>query len=205
MESDIFTLTEARLIPGPPFPLVIEPAREEIDAVAWATAQRRPIRELLLRHGGILFRGFTGGSVETLSSFIAAVSGEPLPYMEGTSPRHEVGDHIYTSTDYPAHQRIPLHNELSYSNNWPLRLFFHCVTPPTSGGATPVADSRNVYQRISPALRERLEERGYLYVRHFSPTSASVGGKHSRPTTALPSNAIAPTTTSTSPGGRTTS
>ena len=60
MESDIFTLTEARLIPGPPLPLVIEPASEEIDAVAWATAQRRPIRELLLRHGGILFRGFTG-------------------------------------------------------------------------------------------------------------------------------------------------
>jgi alpha-ketoglutarate-dependent taurine dioxygenase len=97
------------------------------------------------------------------------VSGDPLPYMEGTSPRHEVGDHIYTSTDYPAHQRIPLHNELSYSNTWPLRLFFHCITPPSSGGATPVADSRNVYQRISPALRERLEKRGYLYVRHFGP------------------------------------
>jgi hypothetical protein len=30
-----------------------------------------------------------------------------------------------------------------------------------------VADCRNVYQRISPALRKRLEERDYLYVRHF--------------------------------------
>jgi hypothetical protein len=30
-----------------------------------------------------------------------------------------------------------------------------------------VADCRNVYQRISPPLRERLEERDYLYVRHF--------------------------------------
>ncbi len=169
MESDIFTLTEARRIPGPTFPLVIEPAREEIDAVGWATAQRRPIRELLLRHGGVLFRGFTAGSVETFRSFIAAVSGEPLPYMEGSSPRHEVADRVYTSTDYPPRHRIPLHNELSYSNTWPLRLFFHCVVPPASGGATPVADSRNVYQRISPALRERLEERDYLYVRHFDP------------------------------------
>jgi alpha-ketoglutarate-dependent taurine dioxygenase len=169
VESDVFTLMEARLIPGPPLPLVVEPARDEIDLVAWATAQRRPIRELLLRHGAILFRGFTRGSVETFRSFIAAVSGEPLPYMEGTSPRHEVGDRVYTSTDYPPRHRIPLHNELSYSNTWPLRLFFHCVTPPARGGATPVADSRNVYQRISPALRERLEERDYLYVRHFSP------------------------------------
>ena len=30
-----------------------------------------------------------------------------------------------------------------------------------------MADCRNVYQRISPAVRERLEERDYLYVRHF--------------------------------------
>jgi Taurine catabolism dioxygenase TauD, TfdA family len=80
---------------------VIAPAIAEIDAVAWATTQRRPIRELLLRHGGILFRGFTRGSVETFRSFIAAVSGEPLPYMEGSSPRHEVADRVYTSTDYP--------------------------------------------------------------------------------------------------------
>lgn len=162
-------LPEAKRIPGPPLPLVIAPAREDIDVLLWATAQRRLIRELLLCHGGILFRGFARGSVETFSSFVAAVSGEPLPYMEGSSPRHEVADHVYTSTDYPADQRIPLHNELSYSHTWPLRIFFHCVEPPASGGATPVADSRNVYQRISPALRERLEERDYLYVRHFRP------------------------------------
>jgi alpha-ketoglutarate-dependent taurine dioxygenase len=167
VESDVLTLMEARRIPGPPLPLVVGPAREDIDVVAWASAQRGPIRELLLRHGAILFRGFTRGSVETFRSFIAAVSGEPLCYMEGSSPRHEVADRVYTSTDYPPHQRIPMHNELSYSNNWPLRLFFHCVVPPASGGATPLADSRKVYQRISPALRERLEERDYLYVRHF--------------------------------------
>jgi alpha-ketoglutarate-dependent taurine dioxygenase len=167
VEPDVFTLTEARPIPGPPLPLVIEPASEEIDAVAWATAHRRPIRELLLRHGGILFRGFTGGSVETFRSFIAAVSDEPLPYMERSSPRHEVADHVYTSTDYPPRHRIPLHNEQSYNITWPLRIFFHCIVPPASGGATPVADCRNVYQRISPAVRERLEERDYLYVRHF--------------------------------------
>lgn len=169
MEPDVATLVEARLLSGPPLPLVIEPARTNIDVVAWATAQRRSIRELLLRHGGILFRGFTTGSVETFRSFISAVAGEPLPYMEGTSPRHELADRVYTSTDYPAHQRIPMHNELSYSNTWPLRLFFHCVTPPLSGGATPLADSRKVYQRIAPALRQHLEERDYVYVRHFSP------------------------------------
>jgi len=165
--SDVVTQFGARVIPGPPLPLVIEPATDGIDAVAWATAHRHPLRELLLRHGGILFRGFTGGSVETFRRFIAAVSAEPLPYMERSSPRHEVADQVYTSTDHPPRHPIALHNEQSYNVTWPLRIFFHCVLPPAGGGATPVADCRNVYQRISPAVRERLEERDYLYVRHF--------------------------------------
>jgi alpha-ketoglutarate-dependent taurine dioxygenase len=121
----------------------------------------------LLRHGGILFRGFSRGSVETFGNFIAAVSAEPLPYLERSSPRHEVADHVYTSTDHPPRHPIPLHNEQSYNITWPLRIFFHCVIPPASGGGTPVADCRKVYQRISPAVRARLEERDYLYVRHF--------------------------------------
>jgi alpha-ketoglutarate-dependent taurine dioxygenase len=167
LESDVFTLPDARLISDPPLPLVIEPARNGIDAVAWAAEHRDPIRELLLRHGGIMFRGFTEGSVETFRSFIAAVSADPLPYMERSSPRHELTDHVYTSTDYPPRHRIPLHNEQSYNNNFPLRIFFHCVVPPGSEGATPVADCRKVYRRLSPSLRDRLEERDYLYVRHF--------------------------------------
>jgi alpha-ketoglutarate-dependent taurine dioxygenase len=167
VEREVMTLAEARLVPGPPLPLVVEPAGEGIDLVAWATAQRDQIRQLLLRHGGILFRGFTGGSVDTFHRFIAAVSDEPLQYVERSSPRHEVADRVYTSTDYPPKHRIYLHNEQSYNNTWPLRIFFHCLVPPASGGATPVADCRNVYQRISPSLRERLEERDYLYVRHF--------------------------------------
>jgi hypothetical protein len=48
VESNIFTLAEAKIISGPPFPLVIEPAREDIDAVAWAAAQRHSLRELAL-------------------------------------------------------------------------------------------------------------------------------------------------------------
>ena len=202
MGSDVFTLTGARLTPGPPLPLVIEPAKEEIDAMAWATAHRRPLRELLLRHGGILFRGFTGGSVETFRRFIAAVSAEPLPYMERSSPRHEVADQVYTSTDHPPRHPIALHNEQSYNITWPLRIFFHCVLPPAGGGATPVADCRNVYQRISPALPERLEERDYLYVRHFGTGMGLSWQEASRPTTARPSKIIAPTMMSNSAGGR---
>lgn len=167
MESDAIALAGARVLPGPPLPLVIEPDSEEIDATAWADAHRLQLRELLLRHGGILFRGFTGGSVETFAHFVTAVSAQPLPYLERSSPRHEVADQVFTSTDHPARHPIVLHNEQSYNVRWPLRISFHCMVPPAGGGATPVADCRNVYRRISVALRDRLEHRDYLYVRHF--------------------------------------
>jgi alpha-ketoglutarate-dependent taurine dioxygenase len=96
------------------------------------------------------------------------VSGQPLTYQERSSPRHEVGNKIYTSTDYPADESIFLHNEQSYNNTWPLRIFFQCVVPPGRGGATPIADCRRVYGRISKQARQRLEEKGYCYVRTFS-------------------------------------
>jgi alpha-ketoglutarate-dependent taurine dioxygenase len=166
--SDVISLAGARLVSGPALPLVIEPSGGESDAVAWAAVQRVAIRRLLLRHGGLLFRGFTEGSVATFRRFVTAVSADPLPYMERSSPRHELADQVYTSTDHPPRHPIPLHNEQSYNVTWPLRIFFHCVSPSANGGATPVADCRNVYRRISPVLRERLEERDYLYVRHFS-------------------------------------
>jgi alpha-ketoglutarate-dependent taurine dioxygenase len=160
-------LAGARVASDRSLPLVVEPDTGGLDLVHWAGTQRAAISALLLRHGGILFRGFTGGDVDTFHRFMVAVSGEPQPYVERSSPRHEVDNRVYTSTDYPPDQRIYLHNEQSYNITWPLRIFFHCVVAPAAGGGTPVADCRNVYRRISAPLRERLEERGYMYVRHF--------------------------------------
>ena len=39
-----------------------------------------------------------------------------------------MGQKIYTSTDYPASQWIELHNEMSYSHNWPGKIYFFCAT-----------------------------------------------------------------------------
>jgi len=150
-----------------PLPLIIESLSEAVELVQWAGDHRDEIRKKLLRHGGILFRGFRVSEVDTFHSFIVAVSGRPLGYVERSSPRHEVEGHIYTSTDYPADQNIFLHNEQSYNNNWPLRIFFHCVVPPAARGGTPLADCRKIYRRLPAEIRQKLEDRGYAYVRNF--------------------------------------
>jgi alpha-ketoglutarate-dependent taurine dioxygenase len=148
-------------------PLVFRADRAEVQLIAWAQANRDFIESSLLRHGGLLFRGFNVKTAAHLNEFIQALCSEVAEYREPTSPRTHVGDNIYTSTEYPPRESIFLHNENSYSSSWPLRLFFCCVTPATHGGATPLADSRRVYQRIDRDVRERFIEKQIMYVRNF--------------------------------------
>ena len=155
------------LFEGSLLPLVVRPAAGGVDLAAWAAANRALVEENVLRHGAILFRDFGIAGVGDFERFTKAVSGEAMEYRERSSPRHEVGDRVYTSTDYPADQTIFPHNEHSYSRTIPLKLFFCCVTPAREGGETPIADCRRVLRRISPSVRRRFEEHGWTYVRNF--------------------------------------
>jgi alpha-ketoglutarate-dependent taurine dioxygenase len=152
---------------GATFPLVIRPGVRGIDLISWAGSNREFLEERILEHGAILFRDFGLREVKDFGEFVNAVSGELMPYRERSSPRHEVGDKIYTSTDYPAEQKIFPHNEHSYAVELPLRLYFFCQTPAERGGETPIADTRRILGRIDPAIRERFRDKQYMYVRNF--------------------------------------
>jgi alpha-ketoglutarate-dependent taurine dioxygenase len=41
------------------------------------------------------------------------------------------------------------------------------VLAASEGGETPIADIRRIYARVSPSVRERFAERGWMYVRNF--------------------------------------
>jgi len=149
-------------------PLVIEPTVAGVDLLEWVGRQGDFVRRKLHEHGGLLFRNFgVRGAAEFEQFARAASDGEPLPYKERSSPRSRVAGNIYTSTDYPADQSIFLHNENSYQQAWPMKLFFYCAVAPGEGGETPIADVRNVLRRISPEVRERFAEKGWMYVRNF--------------------------------------
>jgi alpha-ketoglutarate-dependent taurine dioxygenase len=119
------------------------------------------------RHGALLFRGFPLETTDDFERFVAASSGAPLDYTERSSPRSRVSGRIFTSTDYPPEMPIFLHNEQSYNRVFPQRILFFCVQPAETGGATPIADVRQVYRRIDPAVRRRFAAEGYLYTRNF--------------------------------------
>lgn len=166
------SVIEEQVAPTQFLPLLIRPKERSVDLLELVSEHRKLIRERLVLHGGVLFRGFSDVTVDTFRQLIVALSGGPLEYQERSSPRHEVGNSIYTSTDYPPDQTIFLHNEQSYNSTWPLHIFFHCVVAAPRGGATPLADCRKVYRRISKNTREKLESGGYCYARHFGGTLA---------------------------------
>jgi alpha-ketoglutarate-dependent taurine dioxygenase len=159
---------ETTLPSGDGFPLVLEPAFAEIDLSGWARDHRDFLQSRLLRHGALLLRGFAVEGVEEFEAFVAAASdGALMEYEDRTSPRSHVSGNVFTSTDYPDAETIFLHNENSYSQRWPLKILFFCVTPALEGGATPIADCRKVLQRIPEAVRDRFEARQVMYVRNF--------------------------------------
>ncbi len=137
--------------------------------LSWLTQNRSVVDELTLRNGAVLFRGFGVDTPGAFRHFMDALSDDVLGYGERSSPRHEVTEGVYTSTDHPADQHIALHNEQSYTLDWPLRIVFSCQRAATTGGRTPLADSRRVLARLSDTTVAKFRDLGVRYVRNYIP------------------------------------
>ncbi len=149
------------------FPLVIEPAVDNVDLVSWSAGNREFIEAKLLEHGALLFRGFGVASADEFRRAAAAVVPELLDYTERAAPRKEVGKSVFTSTEFPADQWIPMHHEMSYSHNWPIKIWFYCEIAAREGGCTPITDDRRLIGLIPAEIRDVFAERGVMYVRNY--------------------------------------
>lgn len=157
---------ERRTPAGSELPLLITPSMTGESLMDAFTHRRADIEGYLAVAGGVLLRGFDVPSVQDFQQFAAAFGRPLLSYEFASTPRSAVSAGIYTSTEYPPHQHIPLHNEQAYTREWPMKIWFHCVTAAQSGGETPIADSRAIYRRMPARIRERFEP-GILYVRNY--------------------------------------
>jgi alpha-ketoglutarate-dependent taurine dioxygenase len=155
------------LKPGNRLPLVVMPAAARVDLTVWARSNDKFLETHLLQDGAILFRDFDLRTPDEFEKLIETVSGPLLDYSYRSTPRTLVSGRVYTSTEYPAHQSIPLHNENAYSQSWPMKLWFFSMKVAEEGGATPIADSRKLYQQIPAEIRECFERKGLMYVRNY--------------------------------------
>jgi alpha-ketoglutarate-dependent taurine dioxygenase len=160
-------ITLGYLRPDSPLPLVIRPARAGVDLIYWAATNREFIERYLLRNGAILFRDFGLTTTAQFEQLNEAVSGSLSDYSYRATPRHVVSGRIYSSTEHPPDQTVPLHNENSYTRNWPMKLSFFAMQVAEKGGETPIADCRLIYKAISPEIRECFGRNGLMYVRNY--------------------------------------
>jgi alpha-ketoglutarate-dependent taurine dioxygenase len=130
-------------------------------------AGRAELRAALHECGALLFRGFDVGGVDGCAAVVREFSGAPLTYTERSSPRSVIKGNVYTSTSYPPEEEIFLHNENSYQARWPLVLFFYCIRPAATRGATPLASTRAVLEAIDPAVRAEFDRRKWMVVRNY--------------------------------------
>ena len=143
------------------------PKVEGLSLVGWLATNRASVVDKLQTTGALLFRDFSLLAIGGFEDALKEIAGELVDYSYRSTPRTQVSGRIYTSTAYPAHQTIPLHNEMSYSRQWPMVIGFFCVEPAREGGETPLADSRRVFAKIDPAIREEFSRKQVMYVRNY--------------------------------------
>jgi alpha-ketoglutarate-dependent taurine dioxygenase len=159
-------------------PLVIEAGAAGVgaggDLAAHARRHLDGLVVALRRHGALLFRGF---AVEDVAGFEAAVrcfAPALRRYQGGDSPRIAVAERVYTSTSYPPSLPISLHNEMSYSREYPSIIAFHCEIPPRRAGETPLADGRRALAALPAELAARLRAKKLRYIQNL-PDGAGLG------------------------------
>lgn len=154
---------------GTTLPLVIKPALEGVDLLAWTADNQATVEDLLWKHGALLFRDFGINTVAAFEEFVRLTStSQPLAYRDRSTPRTTKGNRTYTSTIHPADQRINPHNEGTYWIKWALKLYFCCIIASETGGETPLADVSKVYQRIAPDIRAKFEAKKWMLVRNYN-------------------------------------
>ena len=162
MTQDVRTITRSTLAE-----IITAPSGADTGLSEFIAENRAQLDAHLQTKGAVLFRGFAVSDAARLRELVVELCGQPWHYIEGSSERRQLGDAVYTSTEYPPEYTISLHNELSYTRRWPGRLCFCCPQAPASGGQTPLADSRRILSALPRDLVTEFEERQIAYIRNL--------------------------------------
>ncbi|MCF2856178.1 TauD/TfdA family dioxygenase [Pseudoalteromonas sp. SMS1] len=161
------TVKELRPVNGVPLRLNVDTQNQKVKD--WATDNAEHIERLLQQNGALLIRGLKFLGSKQFGQVLASVFSSPLiNYSFRSTPRTELRGNVYTATEYHSDQTIPQHNENSYTNNWAMRVGFLSTIVAQEGGATPISDSRKVYESIPVHIRDKFAKLGVMYVRNYS-------------------------------------
>ena len=139
------------------------------DAPSWAAEHRDALRAIVAEHGSVLVRGLGLRDAAEVGAVFRQLAGTGLmTEREAFASRQATRRGVYSSSKWPPNQPMCMHHELSYALEFPGLMMFACLTAPTSGGATAVADSPAVLDALPAELVERFEREGWLLTRSYN-------------------------------------
>ncbi|MFD4566278.1 TauD/TfdA family dioxygenase [Streptomyces sp. NPDC058467] len=159
------SLADVELKPGRP-PLLRAEATGS--APSWAAEHRDALRAVVAEHGCVLVRGLGLREAAETGAVFSALATGLMTEKEVFAPRQTYSDGVYSSTKWPPNQPMCMHHELSYTLEFPGLMMFACLTAPTDGGATAVADAPTVLDALPAELTERFEREGWLLTRSYN-------------------------------------
>ncbi|MGW3743381.1 TauD/TfdA family dioxygenase [Streptomyces sp. NPDC005146] len=138
------------------------------DAPGWAAEHRDALRAVVAEHGSVLVRGLGLRDAAGTGAVFSRLATALMTEKEVFAPRRTYSDGVYSSSKWPPNQPMCMHHELSYTLEFPGMMMFACLSAPTDGGATAVADSPTVLDALPAELTERFEREGWLLTRSYN-------------------------------------
>jgi alpha-ketoglutarate-dependent taurine dioxygenase len=138
------------------------------DPVGWARGHRDALRAAVAEHGAILVRGLALGDAAQTAAVFERLGSGLMVEREAFAQRQRYAEGVYSSANWPATQPMCMHHELSYTLDAPSLMLFACLTPPTAGGVTGVADAAAVLEALPADLVERFAREGWMLVRSYN-------------------------------------
>jgi hypothetical protein len=138
------------------------------DAARWTARNRDALRAAVAEHGSVLVRGLGVRDASEVAALLRGLGVAPVTEKESFALRAAYSEGVYSSSNWPTNQPMCMHHELSYALEFPGLMLFACLSAPTEGGATAVADSTAVLDALPPVLTERFEREGWLLTRSYN-------------------------------------
>jgi alpha-ketoglutarate-dependent taurine dioxygenase len=158
-------LPDVDLQPGKPPMLQAEATG---DPPSWAAEHREALRAVVIEHGSVLVRGLGLRDAAEVGAVFRRLANGLMTEREAFASRRTYSDGVYSSSTWPQNQLMCMHHELSYTLEFPGLMLFACLSAPTHGGATTVADSPTVLDALLAELIERFEREGWLLTRSYN-------------------------------------
>ena len=138
------------------------------DASGWTAQHRDAVRALVSEHGSVLVRGLGLRDAAQVGGVFQRMSTGLMAEREAFAERKVYAEGLYSSVKWPSNQPMCMHHELSYRMEVPGLMLFACLSAPTAGGATAVADAPTVLEALPTELVSRFEREGWLLTRSYN-------------------------------------